>query len=165
MKINIGPIFINQTSRSYLNHRGFFGIGIEHTKSELNMGTLWRSASIMGASFIFTIGKRYKRQGSDTMKSWKHIPLYNYKTFDEFYKLIPHDCLLTGIEITDKSIPITEFKHPERTIYLLGAEDHGLTNNAISKCHRIIQLPGQYCMNVAVAGSIVMYDRIIKYKL
>ena len=47
--------------------RGFFGVGIENTKTHQNIGTLWRSASIMGASFMFTIGKRYKKQASDTM--------------------------------------------------------------------------------------------------
>lgn len=158
MKININ---LNHT-KSALNHRGFFGIGIENTKSELNIGTLWRSSSIMGAKFIFTIGKRYKKQASDTMKTWKHIPLYNYETFDDFYRSISYDCLLTGIEIDNKSVSITEFKHPERCVYLLGAEDYGLSEIALKKCHRIIQLPGEYCMNVAVAGSIVMYDRYFK---
>ena len=144
------------------NKRGFFGIGILNTKTEQNIGTLWRSASIMGASFIFTIGKRYKKQASDTMHSWRHIPLYNYETFEEFYKAIPYDCQLIGIELDDKSVPITEFKHPERCVYLLGAEDIGLSKDAIDKCHKLVQLPGDYCMNVAVAGSIMMYDRLAK---
>lgn len=142
--------------------RGFFGIGIQHTKTEQNIGTLWRSASIMGASFIFTIGKRYKKQASDTMQSWRHIPLYNYETFDEFYKAMPYDCQLVGIELDNKSEPIETFKHPERCVYLLGAEDNGLTKEAIDKCHKIVQLPGDYCMNVSVAGSIMMYDKILK---
>ena len=142
--------------------RGFFGIGIQHTKKEQNIGTLWRSASIMGASFIFTIGKRYKKQASDTMQSWRHIPLYNYETFDEFYKAMPYDCQLVGIELDNKSEPIETFKHPERCVYLLGAEDNGLTKEAIDKCHKIVQLPGDYCMNVSVAGSIMMYDKILK---
>ena len=143
-------------------NRGFFGIGIQHTKTEQNIGTLWRSASIMGASFIFTIGKRYKKQASDTMQSWRHIPLYNYETFEEFYKAIPYACQLIGIELDDKSEPIETFKHPERCIYLLGAEDNGLTKEAIDKCHKIVQLPGDYCMNVSVAGSIMMYDKLQK---
>lgn len=143
-------------------NRGFFGIGIQHTKTEQNIGTLWRSASIMGASFIFTIGKRYKKQASDTMQSWRHIPLYNYETFEEFYKAMPYDCQLIGIELDDKSEPIETFKHPERCIYLLGAEDNGLTKEAIDKCHKIVQLPGDYCMNVSVAGSIMMYDKLQK---
>lgn len=139
--------------------RGFFGIGIENTKTVQNIGTLWRSASILGASFIFTIGERYKKQSSDTMASWKHIPLFNYQNFDDFYRAIPFSCQLIGVELDKNSIPIKDFKHPERCIYLLGAEDIGLSKKAIEKCHTLIQLPGEYCMNVAVAGSIVMYDR------
>jgi tRNA G18 (ribose-2'-O)-methylase SpoU len=139
--------------------RGYFGIGIQNPKTEENIGTLWRSAFIMGASFIFTIGRRYKKQASDTPKSWKHIPLYHYESFEDFFKSMPTDCKLVGIELTDQSTPISEFKHPERCIYLLGAEDNGLTNEAITRCHELIILPGEYCLNVSVAGSIVMFDR------
>lgn len=140
--------------------RGYFGIGIQNTKTEINVGTLWRSAHILGASFIFTIGKRYKKQASDTMKTWKHIPLYHYLTFEDFYKSIPHSCVLVGVELDNRSVPVHKFTHPERCVYLLGAEDNGLTNEARERCHKLVQLPGDYCMNVAVAGSIIMYDRL-----
>lgn len=142
--------------------RGFFGIGIQNTKTEANIGTLWRSASILGASFIFTIGRRYKKQASDTMKSWRHIPLYHYESFEDFYKSMPYDCQLVGVELHPKSIKVSDFKHPERCVYLLGAEDSGISAFALEKCHKIVQLPGNYCMNVSVAGSILMYDRINK---
>ena len=142
--------------------RGYFGIGIMNGKREVNIGTLWRSANIMGAQFIFTVGARYKKQSSDTMASWKHIPLFNYQTFDEFYNALPYNCQLIGVELDKNSVPIEKFAHPERAIYLCGAEDSGLTKEAIIKCHKLIQLPGDYCLNVSVAGSIVMYDRIIK---
>lgn len=142
--------------------RGYYGIGICNGKTEVNIGTLWRSAAIFGASFIFTIGKRYKKQSSDTMKAWRHIPLYNYETFDEFYKAMPYDCRLIGVELDERAHAINNFIHPERCVYLLGAEDLGLSREALRHCHTIIQLQGDYCLNVAVAGSIVMYDRLIK---
>ena len=142
--------------------RGYFGIGIENTKTESNIGTLWRSAAILGAGFIFTIGRRYKKQASDTVSAWKHIPLYEYPDFDTFYNSMPKNCMLIGIELDQKAIPVADFMHPERCIYLLGAEDNGLSKQAILSCHKLVILPGKYCMNVAVAGSIVMYDRIIK---
>jgi tRNA G18 (ribose-2'-O)-methylase SpoU len=144
--------------------RGYFGIGIENTKEPLNVGTLYRSAFILGASFIFTIGRRYQKQASDTVKAWRHIPLINYPTFSEFYRLIPYGCKLVGVELDERAQPINEFDHPDRCIYLLGAEDSGISKEALSKCHEIIQLPGNYCMNVSVAGSIVMYDRLTKSK-
>lgn len=142
--------------------RGFFGIGIERSKTPVNVGTLWRSAGILGASFIFTIGRRYPRQASDTIKSWRHIPLWTFETLDDFYEHLPYDCQLVGVELDERAKPLATFKHPERCCYLLGAEDHGLTNAAIERCHRLVVLPGDYSLNVATAGSIVLYDRVTK---
>lgn len=148
------------------NKRGFFGIGIINAKTETNIGTLWRSANIFGASFIFTIGRRYpKRQKSDTMNTPKHIPLYEYDTFDLFYKTIPRNTNLIGIEIDNKSKDIETFNHPEQSIYLLGAEDTGIPQDVLKHCNEIIKLPGEYCLNVSVAGSIVIYDRIMKISI
>ena len=45
-----------------MNNRGYFGIGIHHVKNEENIGMLWHSADILGADFIFTIGRRYNEQ-------------------------------------------------------------------------------------------------------
>ena len=142
--------------------RGFFGIGTENAKTASNVGTLWRSAYIFGASFIYTIGRRIPKQASDTIKAWRHVPYYQYENFDHFYSSMPKDCLLIGIELDDNSQDIKSFKHPERCIYLLGAEDNGLTKETRQRCHRLVQLPGDYCLNVAVAGSIMMFDRVQK---
>ena len=71
--------------------RGYFGVGILHGKNVLNFGTLFRTAQILQADFLFTIGKRFERQASDTMKSWRHIPVFEYKNFDEFKEHLPYD--------------------------------------------------------------------------
>lgn len=142
--------------------RGYYGIGIFHGKNSANIGTLWRSAAIMGADFIFTIGKRYHKQCSDTMKTPRHIPLFHYENYEDFLKHVPYDCPVVAVELSEHAIPINGYYHPERCIYLLGAEDHGIPQEVLDKCKEIVQLPGDYCMNVSVAGSIVMYDRIVK---
>jgi tRNA G18 (ribose-2'-O)-methylase SpoU len=140
--------------------RGYFGIGIENTKNERNVGTLWRSASNFEAAFMFTAGRRYHHQCSDTLKAWRHIPLLQFADISEL--VIPHSCLLVGVEIVGQSIDLIEFEHPERAIYLLGAEDHGLSKAAIDRCHQFVEIPSHRCLNVAVAGAIVMYDRLAK---
>lgn len=33
--------------------RGYFAIGIENTKDTFNVGSLWRTADLFGAAFIF----------------------------------------------------------------------------------------------------------------
>ena len=142
--------------------RGYFGIGIYHTKNILNVGTLWRSASNLGADFIFTVGRRYKQQSSDTVKAFKHIPLFHYVDLEDMYAHIPHDCLLVGVEQHPSAILLKNFSHPERCIYLLGAEDNGLSTTVMQRCHCLVEIPSNHCMNVAVAGGIVMYDRVAK---
>jgi tRNA G18 (ribose-2'-O)-methylase SpoU len=142
--------------------KGYYGIGIFRGKTNENLGTLWRSADLLHASFIFTIGGRYRKQSSDTSLAFRRIPLYNYATFEDFYQNMPYNCLLTGVEIDERSEDIQTFKHPERCIYLLGSEENGLPERIIAKCHKLIRLPGRSSFNVAVAGSLVMYDRFIK---
>lgn len=141
---------------------GFFGIGILNNVDEINIGTLWRSAYIMGASFIFTVDKRYKKQSSDVTNAWQKIPLYHYDTMDDLIANLPYDTRLVGVELDETSKNIVEYQHPYRCVYLLGNEQTGLTAEAIKKCHELIQLPGGYSLNVSVAGSIVLYDRIAK---
>ncbi len=145
-----------------MKKNGYFGIGCMGMKTIDNYGTLFRTAQIFGADFLFLIGPRFKPQSSDTMRSWRHIPVFSFDTFAEFNKHRPHDCPLIGIEMTDTATPLAEYNHQKQACYLLGAEDNGLTAEAISHCQDIIILPGERSLNVAVAGSIVMYDRIIK---
>ena len=143
-------------------NRGYFGIGIFTPKTVTNVGTLWRSAFQLGATFIFTIGKRYPRQASDTVKAWKHVPLFEYSDFNDFNNHRPNDCPLVGIEMGGKEIE--NYCHPERAIYLLGAEDNGLPKSIMSECQAVLSIPTVRIesFNVAVAGSIIMFDRLIK---
>lgn len=142
--------------------RGYFEIGVYHSKAEVNIGTLWRSAYQLGATGIFTIGKRYKEQASDVPKAYRHIPLRHYVDFDDFLTHRPFNSALIGIEFPGKNL--NNFVHPERCVYLLGAEDHGLPSEIVSKCQQIVSIESvnQPSYNVAVAGSIVMYDRFSK---
>jgi tRNA G18 (ribose-2'-O)-methylase SpoU len=137
----------------------FFGIGIQNGKTPENLGVLWRTAQNLGASFIFTIGNRYANQACDTKNSVKSMPYFHYEDFDDFYKHLPKGARIVGVEITDKSESLEDFKHPRRCVYLLGAEDNGLTKKAIEKSHFLVKFSSVESLNVAVAGSIVLYDR------
>jgi len=141
---------------------GFVGIGIENGKTIPNLGTLWRSAEILGASFIFTAGRRYRKQSSDTLKSWCRLPLYDYRDFSDLYEHLPYNCQLVGIELDPRATTLASFVHPKLCVYLLGAEDNGLTREARERCHKLVQLPGEHSLNVAACGTVVLYDRVAK---
>lgn len=142
--------------------KGYCAIGVFRGKTHHNIGTLWRSAFILGASYIFTVDSKYKKQSSDVVRAWSRIPLFHYSDFDELLKNIPYDCRLVGVEMDDRAEFLHEFEHPKRAIYLLGAEDSGLPEYVRGKCHFLIKLPGNSSLNVGVTGSIVLHDRASK---
>lgn len=144
--------------------RGYFAIGIDHGKTAANFGTLLRSADLLGAAFVFTVGKRFPQQASDTFKSWRRVPVFEFKDIDDLVAHLPYSCPLIGVELDPRAIPIEGFSHPERACYILGAEDHGLSEQQRKRCHALIQLPGERSMNVSAAGTVVMYDRLLKAK-
>ncbi|MEZ4868122.1 MAG: RNA methyltransferase [Caldilineaceae bacterium] len=141
---------------------GYFGIGVYQIKRGANVGMLWRSAYQLGAAFLFTIGTRYKPQADDVFKSWREIPLFRYDTFAQMQGAAAYSCQLVGIEMG--GVPLPDFVHPERAIYLLGAEDGGLPKEIQTHCHQVVSLPAVRLAsyNVAVAGTLVMYDRMVK---
>lgn len=143
--------------------RGYFGIGVYHPKTQENIGTLWRHAYLYGADFLFTIGRRYRKQASDTSNTTLHIPIYNYKDYQDFVDHIPYNCPIVCIELTENAQSLPSVHHPERAIYLLGAEDHGLPSEILED-KQIIQIPAPrpQSMNVATSGTLIMYDRFIK---
>jgi len=138
----------------------FFEIGIYQSKRIYNLGTLWRTAYQLGAAGVFTIGRRYERQPSDPFVVERQIPLRNFENFDQFLAQRPINTILVGIEMG--GTPLAQFDHPPQAIYLLGAEDFGLPNVVLDKCNCIVSLEAMVkaSYNLAVAGSIVMYDRV-----
>ena len=144
-----------------IKKKGYFGVGVYHPKNSVNIGTIWRTANIFQADYLFTIGKRYKRQASDTMKTPFHIPLFHYDSFDEFKSNLPWGCRIVAIEIADDARMLKDFVHPKQACYLLGAEDNGIPEEVLNACHDVVQLGGDYCMNVATAAGIVIYDRVM----
>jgi tRNA G18 (ribose-2'-O)-methylase SpoU len=142
--------------------RGFFEIGIYRGKTPANVGTLWRSAYQLGASGIFTVGRRYPQQASDTVKAHRHIPLREFLDLDALLAAQPYGCPIVAVEMGGR--PLQSFVHPERAIYLLGAEDNGIPASALARCQHVVSLPSvrTQSYNVSVAGSLVMYDRFNK---
>ena len=138
--------------------KGYFGIGVYHPKTKENIGTLWRSADNFGADYIFTIGRRYKRQASDTTGAESHIPLYEFDSIEDFKKHLPRGCRPVFTEQTDDAVSLTNFTHPKQCAYILGAEDNGIPEN-LMRGEVKVEIDTPQCLNVSVAGSIVMYDR------
>ena len=140
--------------------RGYFGIGAERISKALNLGNLMRSAHGFGASFTFTIGATYQalEARADTSKGAQHLPHYNWTQVGEL--VLPAGCRLVGVELLDEAIDLPSFHHPRRAAYVLGPERGALSAELIARCDYVVRIPTSFCVNLAMAGAIVMYDRV-----
>ena len=140
--------------------RGYFAIGAEHISKSLNLGNLMRSAHGFGAAFTFTIGAAYQalEARADTSKGALHLPHYDWTAIDEMR--LPKGCRLVGVELLDEAIDLPSFRHPQRAAYVLGPEKGALSPALLNRCDHVVRIPTRFCINLAMAGAIVMYDRV-----
>lgn len=147
--------------------RGFFAIGIEQVSKPGNIGNLVRTAHGFGAAFVFTLRSGLDGPGaaavekahSDTARSAGSIPLYDYADLDEM--VLPRGCKLVAVELTDDAVALPSFRHPLQAAYILGGERVGVSAGVLDRADHAIRIPSRFSLNVATAGAIVMYDRLL----
>lgn len=142
--------------------RGYFSIGVEGISKPQNLGNLVRSAHAFGASYFFTVAPALnvrEVQRSDTSDAFTHLPFYEYETLADFR--LPAKCALVGVELLPEAVELPSFRHPLRAAYVLGRELGSISPELQARCDHIIKIPMKFCVNVGVAGALVMYDRLI----
>ena len=141
--------------------RGYFGIGVESISKAMNVGSLFRTANAFGASFVFTIAAAYRVREwgkADTSDAPGHVPFYSFP--DVASLLLPKDCRLVGVEITDDAVDLPSFRHPAQAAYVLGPERGSLSAALAKRCDYVVKIPTRFALNVGIAGAIVMCDRL-----
>lgn len=140
--------------------RGYFSIGAEGISKPMNLGALMRTAHAFGASFVYSVNAADKVRDAykaDTSKSFEHLPYYQWDTIGDMS--LPKGCQLVGIELTDDAVELPSFRHPAAAAYVLGREKGDLTPEMLSRCAHVVKIPTKFCINVSLAGALVMYDR------
>ena len=149
------------TAPSSPETRGYFAIGAEGISKPMNAGAIFRTAHAFDAAFVFTVDAIYaRREGSlaDTSAAHLHLPFYSFP--DVASMMLPSDCRLVGVELTDDSIDLPSFRHPSRAAYVLGPERGSLSPAMVERCEFVVKIPTRFCVNVSVAAAIIMYDRV-----
>lgn len=142
--------------------RGYFGIGVESLSKPMNLGALQRTAHAFGASFTFSVSAAPKirvMHNADTSKSDLHVPWYWWDDIEDMQ--LPNGCELVGIELTDDAVDLPAFRHPLRAAYVMGGEARDLSPAMQARCKFMVKIPTKFCINVALAGALVMYDRTL----
>ncbi len=144
--------------------RGYFGIGVEGVSKPANVGALLRTAHAFGASFCFSVGAGFDSRASrvaDTSDTPAHVPLWRFPSVGAM--ALPQGCALVGIELLDDATELPSFRHPLSAAYVLGPERSGLSPELLAQCRHVVKIPTRFALNLAVAGALVLYDRMIQH--
>jgi tRNA G18 (ribose-2'-O)-methylase SpoU len=142
--------------------RGYFGIGVEGVNKPMNVGALLRTAHAFDAAFVFTLAADYtRREGAkaDTADTTHQVPFYAFPDLAALQ--LPRGCRLVGVELLDEAHDLPSFRHPLQAAYALGRERGSLTPALLARCDHVVRIPTRFCVNLAVAGALVMYDRLL----
>jgi tRNA G18 (ribose-2'-O)-methylase SpoU len=141
--------------------RGYFGIGAEGISKPMNLGNLIRSANAFGASFVFLVDATYPARAalSDTSAAERQLPLYQVDSAVDL--TLPRGCRLVGVELLDEAVELPSFRHPLNAAYVFGPERGSLSAAMTARCDHVVKIPTRFCINLAAAGVVVMYDRLI----
>ena len=141
--------------------RGFFAIGAEGISKPMNLGNLVRSAHAFGASFVFLVNADYavRTARSDTSQAEHQLPVYDFASAEALQ--LPRGCRLVGCELVDDAVDLPSFRHPLNAAYVFGPERSSLSPAMLARCHHVVRIPTRFCINLAVAGAVVMYDRVL----
>ena len=143
--------------------RGYFGIGAEGISKSANVGALLRTGHAFGASFCFTIGTGWDSRAArtaDTADTPSHVPMWRSRAGRD----VPAPrCALVGIELLEDAVDLPSFRHPLNAAYVLGPERAGLSAALLERCDHVVRIPTRFALNLAVAGALVLYDRLLQH--
>jgi len=98
----------------------------------------------------------------ERMKGYKDVELRQFDyIFDEFEGIATP----VAIELRQNAELLPQFEHPENALYVFGPEDGSIPQTYLRHCHRFVVIPTHYCVNLAAAVYLVLYDRLIKRQL
>lgn len=132
---------------------------------EHNVGSLVRTAHAVAAEEVVLVGAReWNVEAARTAELYTTVTrLPDVQAFRDH--LAAGHWRLVAVELDRRAVPLFEAEYPERPCFLLGAELGGVPPELLDEAKLIVQIP-QWglvpSLNLAVAGSIVVYDCLAK---
>lgn len=132
---------------------------------EHNVGSLIRTAHAVAAEEVILVGEReWNVEAARTAELYTTIvALPDVPAFRDH--LTARSWRLVAVELDGRAVPLFDADYPERPCFLLGAELGGVPGELLAAADLIVQIP-QWglvpSLNLAVAGSIVLYDCLAK---
>jgi len=134
---------------------------------EHNVGSLVRTAHAVAAEEVLLIGEReWNVEAARTAELFTTVT--RLADADAFRShLEERDLKLVAVELDARAVNLFDAEYPERPCFLLGAELGGIPPELLDEAELVVQIP-QWglvpSLNLAVAGSVVLYDFLAKQR-
>ena len=150
-------------------------------RSTHNIGSIFRTCEGFGVKKIIISGY----SPYPTIQGDSRLPHIREKLTDQIHKtalgaetMVPFEYVTTpdlaclksegyriiALEQNERSINLADYKTPQKVALLLGEEVHGITDDLISQCDDIVEIPmvgRKESFNVSVATGIALYQLVI----
>lgn len=137
-------------------------IGLTNPKSPVNVGLVMRASGCFGVDAVFYTGERYDRAApfnTDTQNASLSIPL-------TWVQSLPGDLAdstqVVCVELVEGAIPLNEYQHPDKALYIFGPEDGSIHQTVIDQADAVVFIPTNGSLNLAAAVNVLLYDRRAK---
>lgn len=145
-----------------------FHVGIENWQSDLNIGTVVRTANAFGAAAVHIVGRRrWNRRGAMVTDRYQHI--HHHASIDDLVDWCNHTGLaLIGIDNLPGSTPIEATTLPSKCLMLFGQEGPGLSDAARTAATNVCSITmfgSTRSINAGVASGIAMHTWVRQHAL
>jgi|TARA_Y100000310_G_scaffold310174_1_gene355129 tRNA(Leu) C34 or U34 (ribose-2'-O)-methylase TrmL len=137
-------------------------VGLENPKNNINIGNVMRAMGCFKSDLLAIKGNRFRKLGNiktDTQKTIRRLPVVRCS---ELKEVVPFACVPIAVDLIEGAKPLISFHHPKNAFYIFGAEDATLGKGITDWCKYTVYIPTNYCLNLAAAVNIVLYDRLLK---
>lgn len=137
---------------------------LKSIRSNVNLGTLIRTSAAVGAGGFILLGDEIDVFEPNVVRPTMGA-IFKQKivrtNLGEFQKWVKSNKLQVVGASPNGSADYDKIRYSNPTILLLGNERSGLTDNEKSFCSQLVRIPmvaGMDSLNVAVAGSLLLYE-------
>lgn len=137
------------------------GIGLPRTSSS-DLSAVARSAAQLGASYVFSVGGRQR----SAPKAPRSLPCFTYDSPAGFLAATPADAVVVAV-VPSVGIPLGEFAHPKRAVYLLATDDAPIPDDLLAVAQHAVTIPAALgrpmCIGAGAVAAVLLWDRAFKH--
>ncbi|MEN6453640.1 MAG: TrmH family RNA methyltransferase [Prolixibacteraceae bacterium] len=137
-------------------------------KNPENIGSLIRVLDNAGGTELFLLDDENRKRESQIRKtaglSYDHVRVHRVSG-DWFFQHLPEGYSVCAVETSTGSENIFQTELPQKVIFLMGSEIHGLPVSILEKCEQVVHIPmtgACKSMNISHALAVSLFEWLRK---